>query len=53
MQKFGCSVQSVEVCSLARVLPCFINRQVMMALLSLGLPSHTLVRTHFSRLIPD
>jgi RNA dependent RNA polymerase len=42
MRKFGCQALSVEVCCVARVLPCVINRQVMMALLSVGIPTHTL-----------
>jgi hypothetical protein len=42
MRKFGCRALSVEVCCMARVLPCVINRQVMMALLTLGVPTHAL-----------
>jgi hypothetical protein len=42
MRKFGCRALSVEVCCVARVLPCVINRQVMMALLTLGVPTHAL-----------
>ena len=39
MRKFEVvhSMLDVEVCSVAKVMPCAINRQVMMALLSLGL----------------
>ena len=33
---------TVEVCAVAQVMPCTINRQVMMALLSLGLDEQVL-----------
>lgn len=37
MSKFDSKTLSVEVCSVAKVMPCYINRQVIMALLSLGI----------------
>jgi hypothetical protein len=41
MKKFGCENLSVEVCCVARVLPCSINRQIIMALLTLGISAET------------
>jgi hypothetical protein len=41
MKKFGCQNLSVEVCCVARALPCAINRQIIMALLTLGIPPET------------
>ena len=36
MWKFDSNTLSVEVCSVSKVMPCYINRQIIMALLSLG-----------------
>jgi hypothetical protein len=36
----------MQVCSVAKVMPCTINRQVMMALLSLGLDENILWRKY-------
>eukprot|EP00892_Ulva_mutabilis_P008486 jgi/Ulvmu1/6009/UM026_0135.1 len=38
MKKFESADLAVEVCALARPMPAFVNRQLIMALLSLGIP---------------
>jgi hypothetical protein len=38
MAKFESTERAVEICSFARAMPCFLNRPMIMGLLSLGIP---------------